>query len=101
MCVSLGNFGLVGISSRKFSGRRGEFWSTNERSMSTILTPPTYSYTVTDAIPYATWFWGTVFGVIRQVALLREEFQIPKLTVHSELRRRAASRRALPRTSSL
>jgi len=32
--------------------------------------------------------------------LLREEFRLPKLTFHSYLRRRAASRRALPRTSS-
>jgi len=40
-------------------------------------------------------------GVIRQVALLREEFRIPKLTFHSELRRGAASRLALPCTSSL
>ena len=36
-----------------------------------------------------------MFGVIRQVALLREELRIPKLTFHSDLRRRAASRRAL------
>ena len=34
------------------------------------------------------------------MALLGEEFQIPKLTFHSELRRWAASRRALPCTSS-
>ena len=34
------------------------------------------------------------------MALLREEFRIPKLTFHSELRRRAASRLALPCTSS-
>ena len=32
--------------------------------------------------------------------LLREEFRLPKLTFHSELRRRAASRLALPCTSS-
>jgi len=34
------------------------------------------------------------------VPLLQEEFQQPKLTFHSDLRRRAASRRALPYTSS-
>jgi len=34
------------------------------------------------------------------VALLGEEFRIAKLTVHSVLRRRAASRLALPCTSS-
>ena len=41
------------------------------------------------------------FGVIRQLPLLiREEFRLPKLILHSDLRRRAASRRALPSTSS-
>jgi len=39
--------------------------------------------------------------VIHLLPLLREEFRLPKLTFHSDLRRRAASRRALPRTSSL
>ena len=34
------------------------------------------------------------------LALLREEFRISKLTLHSDLRRRAASRRALPCPSS-
>jgi len=33
--------------------------------------------------------------------LLRDEFQLPKLTFHSDLRRRAASRLALPCPSSL
>jgi len=33
--------------------------------------------------------------------LLREEFGIARLTFHSDLRRRAASRRALPCPSSL
>ena len=42
----------------------------------------------------------TVFGVIRHRRLLREAFRISKLTFQSDLRRRAASRRALPRTSS-
>jgi len=42
----------------------------------------------------------TVFGVICQLPLLREEFRIAKLTFDSDLRHRAASRRALPRTSS-
>jgi len=39
-------------------------------------------------------FWS------RLLALLREEFRISKLTLHSDLRRRAASRRALPCPSS-
>jgi len=34
------------------------------------------------------------------VPLLREEFYLPELILHSDLRRRAASRRDLPRTSS-
>jgi len=42
----------------------------------------------------------TVLGVIRHRRLLREEFRISKLTFHSDLRRRVASHRALPRTSS-
>jgi len=50
---------------------------------------------------YATWFYDTVFGVFRQLSLLGEKFRLsrPKLTFHSDLRRRAALRRALPRTS--
>jgi len=32
---------------------------------------------------------GTVFWVIRHVLLLREEFRIPTLTLHSDLQRRA------------
>jgi len=39
-------------------------------------------------------------GDIYQVASLREEFRIPKLTFYSDLWRRAVSRRALSRTSS-
>ena len=42
----------------------------------------------------------TVFGVTCQLPLLREEFVIPTLTFHSDLRRRAASHRALPCPSS-
>ena len=41
-----------------------------------------------------------LFGLIRQLSLLREEFRPLKLVLHSELRRRAASRRALPCPSS-
>ena len=40
------------------------------------------------------------FTLFRQLPLLREEFRLPKLTFHSDLRRRAASRRDLPHTSS-
>jgi len=42
----------------------------------------------------------TVFGVTCQLPLLREEFGIATLTFHSDLRRRAVSRRALPCPSS-
>jgi len=42
----------------------------------------------------------TVFVVICQLPLLREEFGIATLTFHSDLRRRAASRRSLPCPSS-
>ena len=42
-----------------------------------------------------------LFGLIHQLPLLRVEFRIPKLTFHSDLRRRAASRLALPCPSSL
>jgi len=49
---------------------------------------------------YATWFYDTVYVVIRQLPLLRDEFRISKLTFHTDLRRRAASRLALPCTSS-
>ena len=41
-----------------------------------------------------------LFGLIHQLPLLRVEFRIPKLTLHSDLRRRAISRRALPCPSS-
>ena len=50
--------------------------------------------------PYATWFWDTAFGVICQLPFIWEEFRLSKLILHSELRRRAASRRALPCPSS-
>jgi len=43
-----------------------------------------------------------LFEVIHQLPLMRDEyFWLSKFTLHSDLRRRAASRRALPRTSSL
>jgi len=41
-----------------------------------------------------------LFGLIRQLSLLREEFRQLKLILHSELRRRAASCRAFPCPSS-
>jgi len=40
-----------------------------------------------------------LFGLIRQLSLLREEFRLSKFTLHSNLRRRAVSRLALPCTS--
>jgi len=86
--------GLVGISSPKFSWRRGELWSTNENVWAQKC-----SYTVSwrksirhVVLEYS--FWS------RLLALLREEFRISKLTFHSDLRRRAASRLALPCQSS-
>ena len=41
-----------------------------------------------------------LFGLIRQLPLLREEFRLSKFTLHSDLWRRAVSRLALPCTSS-
>ena len=41
-----------------------------------------------------------ILFLIRQLLLLREEFRLLKLIFHSELRRREASRRALPCQSS-
>jgi len=41
------------------------------------------------------------FRVICQVALLRDEFQLPKLSFQSDLRRRAGSSWALPHISSV
>ena len=38
-----------------------------------------------------------LFGLIRQLPLLREKFRLNKFTLHSGWRRRAASRRALLR----
>jgi len=89
--------GLVGISSPNFSRLRDELWSTNEKVMAHILTHPNCSYTVSwrKSIRHV-----VLFGVIYQLPLLRQEFRLSKLTFHSDLRRRAASGRALPRTSS-
>jgi len=85
---------LVGISSPNFSRRRGELWSTYKKVL-----PYKRKYWSTlsarslkgDAIPYATWLYDTVFGIICQVALLREVFRIAKLTFYSDLWRRAVS----------
>jgi len=89
---------LVGIFSPNFSRPRHELWSANEKVIARILIHPNCSYTVSwrKSIRHV-----VVFGVIHQLPLLREEFRLNKLTFHSDLRRRAASRRALPRTSSL
>ena len=89
---------LVGIFSPNFSRPRDELWSTKETVIARILIHPNCSYTVS-------WSRKSIrhvilFGVIRQLPFLQEEFRLPKLTFHSYLRRRAASRRALPRTSS-
>ena len=50
--------------------------------------------------PIAAALYLVLFGLIRQLSLLREEFRLSKFTLHSDLRRRAVSRRTLPRTSS-
>jgi len=88
---------LVGIFSPNFFRPRDELWSTNEKVTARILIHTKCSHTVS---------WRksicqvVLFGVIHQLPLLREEFRIHKLTFHSDLRRRAASRRALPYPSS-
>jgi len=51
-------------------------------------------------MPFATCFLCTVFGFIRQVALLRAEFLLPKLSFQSDIWRRAASSLTLPHISS-
>ena len=91
------NFGARGIFSSNFSRPRDELWSTNEKVIARILIHPNCSHTVSwrQSIRHVVFF-----GVNHQLPLLREEFRLPKLTFHSDLRRRAASRRAVPRTSS-
>jgi len=68
------------------------------------LTNPKWSYTVSwrSSIRHRrhAWFWDTVFVVICQRLLLRDDFRLSTLTLHSDLRRRAPSRLALPCTSS-
>ena len=99
VCTSItsGLMGLVGIFSPNFSGQVMNFGPQTKKVTARILIHPNCSYTVS---------WRksicqvVLFGVIRQLPLLREEFRIPKLTFHSDLRRRAASRRALPCPSS-
>ena len=94
---------LVGISSPNFYSRResrDDLWSTNKKVIARILTHPKCSYAVCwrksirhVVLGYS--FWS------RLLALLREEFRISKLTLHSDLRRRAALRRDLPCPSSM
>ena len=74
----------------------GILWSTNEKVTARILMHTNCSYTVSGHICQV-----VLFGLIHQLPLLRVEFRIPKVTFHSDLRRRAASRRALPCPSSL
>jgi len=80
---------------------RDELWSTNKKVIARILTYPNCSNTVSwrKFIRHVV-LWYSLSIVIRQLPLLREEFRIPKSTFHSDLRRRAASRLALPCTSS-
>jgi len=89
--------GLVGIFSPNFFKPRDEVWSTNEKVTARILMHPNCSYTVSWCKSISQ---VVLFGLIHQLPLLRVEFRIPKLTFHSDLRRRAASRRALPCPSS-
>jgi len=98
VCTSItsGLMGLVGIFSPNFFRPCDELWSTNEKVTARILMHPNCSYAVSWRICQV-----VLFGLIHQLPLLRVEFWIPKLTFHSDLRRRAASRRALPCPSSL
>jgi len=69
----------------------GELWSTNEEVLGAHIHPPEVR------------FQCKLAQFLRDYKirpLLRDEFR-PKLTFHSDLRRRAASRLALPCTSSL
>ena len=88
--------GLVGIFSPNFFTPRDELWSTNEKVTARILMHPNCSYTVSWRICQVVFF-----RLIHQLPLLRVEFPITKLTFHSDLRRRKASRRALPCPSSI
>jgi len=79
---------------------RDELWCTNKKVIACILTHPKCSYTASwrRSIRHVV-LWYSFWS--RLLALLREEFRIPKLTFHSDLaRHRAASRLALPCTSS-
>ena len=98
VCTSItsGLIGLVGIFSPNFFSPRDELWSTNEKVTARILMHPNWWYTVSWRICQV-----ILFGLIHQLPLLRVEFRIPKFTFHSDLRRRAASRRALPCPSSV
>jgi len=93
MCTSITS-GLLEIFSPNFSSPLDELWSTNEKVVACILIHPNCSYSVSwrKSIRHV-----VLFGVILQLLLLREKFRLPKLTFQSDLRRRAASRRALPR----
>jgi len=92
----------VGISSPNFYSRResrDELWSTNKKSYCAHTDTPEVLVRcklkqVHTPRGSRIQFWS------RLLALLREEFTISKLTLHSDLGRRAASRRALPCPSS-
>ena len=78
----------MGISSPNFFRRRDELWSTYKIVIARILTYPNCTYTVS----WRKFIRNVVLGyslriVIRQLPLLREEFWIPTLTFHSDLRR--------------
>jgi len=50
--------------------------------------------------PVAAALYLVLFGLIRQLSLQREEFRLSKFTLHSDFRRLAASRLAVPYTYS-
>ena len=89
------NVAIVGIFSPNFFRPRDELWSTNEKVTARIHPNCSYSVSWRKSICQV-----VLFGVIHQLPLLREEFRLSKFTLHSDLRRRAASRLALPCTSS-
>ena len=91
---------LVGISLPIFSMGRDELLSTNKKVIARILTYTNCTNTVSwrKFIRHVVLWYS--LSSHSPAALLREEFRIPKSTFHSDLRRRASSRLALPCTSS-
>jgi len=57
--------------------------------------------TTTQNNAYILVFSSILYLCFMRLPLLREKFRLPKILLHSDLRRRAASGRALPRPSSI